>query len=70
MGIKYELVSSGFGVQFLTLGGKATGFRIEHNRTLDTFEVSGGGKIRFVRRRAQASKLVVKMFERAVRAIK
>lgn len=67
MEIKYELVSSFGGVQLLTLGGKATGYRIEHNRTLDNFEVSGGGKTRFVRRRSQATKLVVKMFEKAVR---
>lgn len=67
MEIKYELVSSFGGAQLLTLGGKATGYRIEQNRTLDTFEVSGGGKTRSVRRRPQATKLVVKMFEKAVR---
>jgi hypothetical protein len=67
MEIKYELVSSFGGVQLLTLGGKATGYRIEHNRTLDSFQVSGGGKTRFTRRRSQATKLVVKMFEKAVR---
>lgn len=67
MEIKYELVASVGGVQLLTLGGKATGYRIEHNRTLDTFEVSGAGKTRSVRRRSQATKLVVKMFENAVR---
>ncbi|CNL06740.1 Uncharacterised protein [Yersinia frederiksenii] len=67
MEIKYELVASVGGVQLLTLGGRATGYRIEHNRKLENFEVSGGGKTRFVRRRAQATKLVVKMFEKAVR---
>ncbi|MFU2316800.1 hypothetical protein [Rahnella sp. PCH160] len=67
MEIKYELVASVGGAQLLTLGGRATGYRIEHNRTLDTFEVSGGGKTRSVRRRSQAAKLVVKMFEKAIR---
>ncbi|MBU9831249.1 hypothetical protein J1779_15030 [Rahnella sp. FC061912-K] len=67
MEIKYELVASFGGAELLTLGGKATGYRIGYNRTLGTYHVSGGGKTRSVRRRSQATKLVVKMFENAVR---
>jgi len=68
MEINYELVVVGNGLELLTIGGRATGYSIQHNRTLESFEVSGGDKKRFVRRRAQACKLVVKMFEKAVRA--
>ncbi|AIN19580.1 hypothetical protein CH54_1422 [Yersinia rochesterensis] len=70
MEIKYELVSMGNGVESLLLGNKATGFRIKHDRLMSRFEVSGGGKLKFVRRRAQATKAVVSLFERAVRAKK
>ncbi|HDL6893880.1 hypothetical protein ACLMPK_01115 [Yersinia enterocolitica] len=70
MDIKYELVASVGGVQLLTLGGRATGYRIKHDHLMSRYEVSGGGKLKFVRRRAQAVKAVVSMFENAVRAKK
>ncbi len=67
MEVNYELVVVGNGLELLTIGGRATGYSIQHNRKLENFKVSGGDKTRHVRRRAQASKLVVKMFEKAVR---
>lgn len=68
MEVNYELVVVGNGLELLTIGGRATGYSIQYNRTSECFKVAGGHKARHVHRRAQAAKLVVKMFEKAVRA--